>query len=67
MLGLMPTPWEFDRFVLMHASISRLESMKVGDVHSFSLVKLSDVEHLSSSERTADEARVLDEEPAVIS
>jgi probable phosphoglycerate mutase len=52
MLGLMPTPWEFDRFVLMHTSISRLESMKVGDVHSFSLVKLSDVEHLSSGERT---------------
>jgi probable phosphoglycerate mutase len=52
MLGLSPTPWEFDRFVLMHTSISRLESMKVGDVHSFSLVKLSDVEHLPSSERT---------------
>lgn len=51
-LGLMPTPWEFDRFVLMHTSISRLESMRVGDVHSFNLVKLSDVEHLSSGERT---------------
>ena len=52
MLGLVPTPWEFDRFVLMHTSISKLESMKVGDVHSFSLVKLSDVEHLSADERT---------------
>ena len=52
MLGLAPTPWEFDRFVLMHTSISKLESMKVGDVHSFSLVKLSDVEHLPADQRT---------------
>jgi broad specificity phosphatase PhoE len=52
MLGLAPTPWEWDRFVLMHTSISRLESIKVGNVHSFSLMKLSDVEHLDADERT---------------
>jgi len=36
----------------MHTSISRLESIKVGNVHSFSLMKLSDVEHLDADERT---------------
>lgn len=52
LLGLEPTPWEWDRFVLGHASISRLEAIPLGDGYTFSLTKLSDVEHLDSSERT---------------
>lgn len=52
MLGLSPTPWEWDRFVLGHASISRLESMSVGEMHSFSLVRLADAEHLPEGDRT---------------
>ncbi len=52
LLGLVPTPWEWDRFVLGHTSISRLESLELGDGHTFSLTKLSDVEHLDSSQRT---------------
>ncbi|MEO5723200.1 MAG: histidine phosphatase family protein, partial [Ilumatobacteraceae bacterium] len=30
LLGLDPVPWEWDRFVTGHASITRLESMKLG-------------------------------------
>lgn len=52
LLGLEPTPWEWDRFVLGHASISRLEAIPVHDGFTFSLTKLSDVEHLAPSERT---------------
>lgn len=52
LLGLEPTPWEWDRFVLGHASISRLEAIPLGDGYTFSLTKLSDVEHLDHASRT---------------
>lgn len=52
LLGLEPTPWEWDRFVLGHASISRLEAIPVHGAFTFSLTKLSDTEHLPPSERT---------------
>ncbi|TVR24145.1 MAG: histidine phosphatase family protein [Ilumatobacter sp.] len=52
LLGLEPTPWEWDRFVLGHTSISRLEAISVHDSHTFSLTKLSDTEHLDADHRT---------------
>lgn len=52
LLGLEPTPWEWDRFVLHHASISRVEAMPIGDAFTFSLTRLSDVEHLDPDDRT---------------
>jgi broad specificity phosphatase PhoE len=52
LLGLAPTPWEWDRFVLGHTSVSRVESMSIGPVHSFSLVRLADVEHLPLNDRS---------------
>ena len=52
LLGLDPVPWEWDRFVTGHASITRLVSIKLGDGHTFSLTKLSDVEHLAADDRT---------------
>lgn len=52
LLGLEPTPWEWERFVLGHTSISRLEALELGDGHTFSLTKLSDVEHLTPPDRT---------------
>ena len=52
LLGLDPVPWEWDRFVLGHTSISRLEAMELDDGFTFCLSKLSDVEHLSRQERT---------------
>ena len=52
LLGMTPTPWEWDRFVLGHASVSRLEALPLGDGHTFSLTRLSDVEHLDADQRT---------------
>ena len=52
LLGLDPTPWEWDRFVLGHTSISRVEAMELEDGYSFGLSKLSDVEHLAADQRT---------------
>jgi len=52
LLGLQPTPWEWERFVLGHTSVSRLEALPVGGGHTFSLTKLSDLEHLPREDRT---------------
>jgi len=52
LLGLSPTPWEWDRLVMRHASISRLVALPVGDGYVFSLSSLSDVEHLDRDQRT---------------
>jgi probable phosphoglycerate mutase len=46
LLGLHPTPWEWDRFVLGHASISRIEALPVRDGFTFSLTALSSLEHI---------------------
>jgi probable phosphoglycerate mutase len=52
LLGLEPVPWEWDRFVLGHASISRLEALPTGDGFTFALTRLSDCEHLPRDART---------------
>lgn len=52
LLGLDPVPWEWERFVLHHASVSRVEALKVGDGYTFSLTRLSEVEHLPPDMRT---------------
>ena len=52
LLGLDPVPWEWDRFVTQHASITRLSTMHMNDGHTFSLHRLSDVEHLPIDART---------------
>lgn len=52
LLGLPPTPWEWDRFVLGHTSVSRLEAIPVDDGFTFSLTSLSNVEHLPVELRT---------------
>ena len=52
LLGLEPTPWEWDRFVLGHSSISRVEALELEDGYTFSLTKLSDLEHLPHDQRT---------------
>lgn len=52
LLGLNPVPWEWDRFVIGHASITRIESYSMGDGHTFGLARLSDVEHLQLDDRT---------------
>lgn len=52
LLGLEPTPWEWDRFVLGHTSVSRLEAMPVKEGFAFSLTSLSNLEHLPKDLRT---------------
>ena len=52
LLGLQPTPWEWERFVLGHTSVSRLEALELQDGYTFSLTKLSDLEHLDADQRT---------------
>lgn len=52
LLGLEPVPWEWERFVLGHASVSRVEALATGDGHTFSLTRLGDVEHLGPDQRT---------------
>jgi probable phosphoglycerate mutase len=52
LLGLDPVPWEWDRFVTGHASITRLETMQLADGFTFSLTKLSDLEHIAKELRT---------------
>jgi probable phosphoglycerate mutase len=52
LLGLEPTPWEWDRFVLGHASVSRLEALPVRNGFTFSLTSLSNLEHLDARDRT---------------
>lgn len=52
LLGLPPVPWEWERFVLNHASITRIDALALGDGHTFSLRSLSDVEHLTPEDRT---------------
>jgi 2,3-bisphosphoglycerate-dependent phosphoglycerate mutase len=52
LLGLAATPWEWDRFAIGHASVSRLHTMEMGDGHTFSLTRLSDNEFLERADRT---------------
>ena len=52
LLGLTPTPWEWDRFVLGHTSVSRLEAVPVHGGFTFSLTSLSNLEHLAPELRT---------------
>ena len=52
LLGLAPTPWEWDRFVIGHATVNRLRTLQHGDGHSFSLTALSEDEHLARTDRT---------------
>jgi len=52
LLGLAPVPWEWERFVLGHGSVSRVEALPTGDGYMFSLTRLGDVEHLNPEQRT---------------
>lgn len=52
LLGLTATPWEWDRFVIGHSSVSRLQTLEMGDGHTFALTRLSDNEFLDPEART---------------
>jgi broad specificity phosphatase PhoE len=46
LLGIDPVPWEWERFVSFHTSVSIVRPMPVADAHSFSLFRFSDTSHL---------------------
>lgn len=52
LLGLEPTPWEWERFVLGHASFATVKPFPIGPAHTFSMRAFNDVEHLASDQRT---------------
>ena len=52
LLGIAPVPWEWERFVSYHASVSTVEPVEVGDARAFSLHRFADVGHLPPDLRT---------------
>ena len=52
LLGADPTPWEWERFILYHASFARLRAIPLAGAHVFSLRTFNDREHLPGSMRT---------------
>lgn len=53
LLGVEPTPWEWDRFTHVHSGVSRLVSAPTAGHHAWSLRALSDRSHLPSEMVTA--------------
>ena len=52
LLGIPPTPWEWERFILYHASFARLRAIPLAGAHVFSLRTFNDREHLMGELRT---------------
>lgn len=47
LLGLEPVPWEWERFKLPHASISRIEATPLAGAHILTLTSFAEVTQLS--------------------
>lgn len=52
LLGIEPVPWEWERFVSFHASVSEIEPIDISDEHAFSLLRFADVSHLPPDHQT---------------
>jgi probable phosphoglycerate mutase len=52
LLGLAPVPWEWERFVSFHASVSSVDPIPISTGHAFSLARFSDVAHLPPGMQT---------------
>ena len=52
LLGLDPMPWEWERFILYHASFARLRAIPMAGEHVWSLRTFNDREHLPEDLRT---------------
>jgi probable phosphoglycerate mutase len=52
LLGLEPTPWEWDRFPLGHTSVTRVVAVRVQDAYTFGIRQLSNVDHLPVDKRS---------------
>jgi broad specificity phosphatase PhoE len=52
LLGIPPVPWEWERFITYHGSVSVVRAMPMSHGHAFSLLRLSDVSHLPTEMQT---------------
>lgn len=52
LLGIPPVPWEWERFVSFHASVSTVRPFELAGCHTFSLFRFADVGHLPESMHT---------------
>jgi len=52
LLGVTPTPWEWERFILYHTSMARIRAIPLAGENVWSLRTFNDREHLSPEFRT---------------
>jgi probable phosphoglycerate mutase len=52
LLGVAPTPWEWERFILYHASMARIRAIPLAGANVWSLRTFNDREHLPRELRT---------------
>lgn len=52
LLGIAPVPWEWERFVSYHASISTVAPLEVAGARAFGLQRFADVAHLPDGLQT---------------
>ncbi len=52
LLGADPTPWEWERFILYHASFARMRAVPIAGGYAWSLRTFNDREHLPEDART---------------
>lgn len=52
LLGVDPTPWEWERFILYHASFARMRAVPIAGGYAWSLRTFNDREHLPQDART---------------
>ena len=52
LLGIRPEPWEWDRFMMGHASVAILATTPLAGAHLWSLRALGDANHLTLGDRT---------------
>jgi probable phosphoglycerate mutase len=45
LLGIPPVPWEWERFVSLHSSVSTLVPVEIGGAHAYSLSRFGNVDH----------------------
>jgi len=46
LLGADPTPWEWERLVSFHASVSEVSPINISGHHAYSLLRFADTSHL---------------------
>jgi probable phosphoglycerate mutase len=52
LLGIRPVPWEWERFVSFHASVSTIQPVDISGRHAYSLARFADVAHLAPGLQT---------------